>query len=99
VVYNVYVIKKGVIYMAGKTYSGKKGEGKQSVVPRTMDHVRALLSGRHEDKFREPITQREEREYVKVWKRGGKGFTKKTTTKAIRKKKNKAQKQARKNNR
>ncbi len=85
--------------MAGKkTYSGRK-DGKQSVVPRTMDHVRALLSGRHEDKFREPITNREEREYVKVWRRGGKGFTKKTTTKAIRRKKNKAQKAARKNNR
>jgi hypothetical protein len=40
-----------------------------------MDQVRALLTGR-DARFREPLTQREEREYKKVWKRKGKGFTK-----------------------
>lgn len=47
-----------------------------AIVPRNMDEVRALLTGR-DPRFREPLTQREEREYKKVWKRKGKGFTKK----------------------
>ena len=59
-----------------KTYSKIKGSGKDPIVPRTMNHVRALLSGRHEDDVREPLTQREERQYKKVWKRRGKGLTK-----------------------
>lgn len=62
--------------MAKKTYSRVKGSGKEPRVPTTMAQVRALLSGRHSDDVREPLTQREERKYKKVWKRRGKGLTK-----------------------
>jgi hypothetical protein len=41
-----------------------------------MEQVRLLLTGR-DSRFREPLTQREEREYEKVWKQRGKGITKK----------------------
>jgi hypothetical protein len=64
-----------------------------------MDQVKALLSGRHGDKYREPLTNREEREYKKVWHRKGKGINKPEVPKAIRKKKRKAQRKARRNNR
>jgi hypothetical protein len=47
-----------------------------AIVPRNMDEVRLLLTGR-DSRFREPLTEREEREYLNVWKRKGKGFTKK----------------------
>jgi hypothetical protein len=46
-----------------------------AIVPQNMEQVRLLLTGRDE-RFREPLTNREEREYQKVWKQGGKGFTK-----------------------
>lgn len=46
-----------------------------SIVPQNMEQVRLLLTGRDE-RFREPLTNREERDYQKVWRQGGKGFTK-----------------------
>jgi hypothetical protein len=53
--------------------------GFEQVVPRNMDEVRALLSGR-DPRFREPMTQREERDYLRVWSKrtgeGKKGVTK-----------------------
>lgn len=67
--------------------SSEYGEGRQegirkvppapdAIVPTNMEQVRLLLTGR-DARFREPLTQREERQYEKVWKQGGKGFTKK----------------------
>lgn len=46
-----------------------------AIVPRNMDQVRALLTGR-DPRFREPIGREEQRRYNKVWRRRGKGFTK-----------------------
>jgi hypothetical protein len=55
---------------------GRERQSETAVVPTNMDQVRALLSGR-DPRFREPLTEREERTYRKVWRRRGKGFTKK----------------------
>lgn len=53
--------------------------GKDAIVPRNMDQVRALLSGRDE-RFREPITRREDRAYTRVHANrtgeGHRGYTK-----------------------
>ena len=69
-----------------------------AIVPRNMDEVRALLSGR-DSRFREPITQGEERAYKKVWRRRGKGLTKPFKTKAEKKATRKESKKGKKANR
>ena len=60
----------------GKSGIRKVPPAPWAIVPRNMKEVKELLTGRNEN-FREPLTQREEREYQKVWKQGGRGLTKK----------------------
>jgi hypothetical protein len=45
-------------------------------VPRNQKEMQMHLSGKHVDKFRDPITRAELREWEKYWKMKGKGFTK-----------------------
>lgn len=45
-------------------------------MPVTKREMQEHLSGRHKDKFRDPITKREQREWDKFWKLKGRGFTK-----------------------
>lgn len=44
-------------------------------MPQTRREMRMHLSGRHTDKFREPISRKERRQWERFWKLKGRGFT------------------------
>lgn len=75
--------------------TGENNPGGGAIVPRNMGEAYELLSGRNPN-FREPMTRKEERAYVKVWKRKGKGYTKPVHNKHSHARKLRQQQQSRK---